>query len=93
MDTQVFVLTLYTNYRHFSLNMLFFFFGLVQIPRVSETCNLEAMMDGYYKFLFPLNPGNIRPIMPTDSDHESLLQSHNRESLSTSQQSVQVLVS
>lgn len=66
---------------------------IYQIPHVAETCNLEAMMDGYYKFLFPLNPGNIRPVMPTDSDHESLLQSHNRESLSTSQQSVQVLVS
>nr|XP_043609683.1 glutathionyl-hydroquinone reductase YqjG [Erigeron canadensis] len=66
---------------------------IYQIPGVAETCNLEAMMDGYYKFLFPLNPGNIRPIMPTGSVHESLLQSHNRESLSTLQQSVQVLVS
>ncbi|GJT01555.1 glutathione S-transferase family protein [Tanacetum coccineum] len=66
---------------------------LYQIPGVAETCNLEAMMDGYYKFLFPLNPGNIRPIMPTGSHHETLLQSHNRESLSTSPQSVQVLVS
>ncbi|CAI9288414.1 unnamed protein product [Lactuca saligna] len=65
---------------------------IYQIPGVAETCNLEAMMDGYYKFLFPLNPGNIRPIMPSNSDHHSLSQTHNRESLSASSQSVQVLV-
>ncbi|KAK9069018.1 hypothetical protein SSX86_013134 [Deinandra increscens subsp. villosa] len=62
---------------------------IYQIPDVAETCNLDAMMDGYYKFLFPLNPGNIRPLMPSASHHEALLQSHTRESLSTSQQSVQ----
>ncbi|KAL8250032.1 hypothetical protein R6Q59_033725 [Mikania micrantha] len=66
---------------------------IYQIPGVAETCDLDAMMDGYYKFLFPLNPGNIRPVMPSASDHEFLLQSHTRESLSTSQQSVQVLAS
>ncbi|MFS7888770.1 putative glutathione S-transferase, Thioredoxin-like superfamily [Helianthus anomalus] len=66
---------------------------IYQIPHVAETCNLEAMMDGYYKFLFPLNPGNIRPVMPSASAHEFLLQSHNREYLSTSQQSAQILVS
>ncbi|XP_076924657.1 uncharacterized protein LOC143587180 [Bidens hawaiensis] len=66
---------------------------IYQIPHVAETCNLDAMMDGYYKFLFPLNPGNIRPVMPSASAHESLLQSHNRESLSSSQQNVQILVS
>ncbi|KAJ0875503.1 putative glutathione S-transferase [Helianthus annuus] len=59
---------------------------IYQIPHVAETCNLDAMMDGYYKFLFPLNPGNIRPVMPSASAHEFLLQSHNREYLSTSQQ-------
>ncbi|KAJ0509725.1 putative glutathione S-transferase, Thioredoxin-like superfamily [Helianthus annuus] len=66
---------------------------IYQIPHVAETCNLDAMMDGYYKFLFPLNPGNIRPVMPYASAHEFLLQSHNREYLSTSQQSAQILVS
>ncbi|XP_076925720.1 uncharacterized protein LOC143588651 [Bidens hawaiensis] len=66
---------------------------IYQIPHVAETCNLDAMMDGYYKFLFPLNPGNIRPVMPSASAHESLLQSHNRESLSSSQPNVQILVS
>ncbi|KAI3801900.1 hypothetical protein L1987_30017 [Smallanthus sonchifolius] len=65
---------------------------IYQIPHVAETCNLDAMMDGYYKFLFPLNPGNIRPVMPSASHHEFLLQAHTRESLSTSQQSLQVLV-
>lgn len=66
---------------------------IYQIPHVAETCNLEAIMDGYYKFLFPLNPGNIRPIMPCGSDHDFLSQKHHRESLSASQQSVQVIVS
>lgn len=64
---------------------------IYQIPQVAETCNLEAIMDGYYKFLFPLNPGNIRPIMPSGSHHHFLSQKHHRESLSaSSQQSVQV---
>ncbi|KAI3667992.1 hypothetical protein L6452_43063 [Arctium lappa] len=66
---------------------------IYQIPHVAETCNLEAIMDGYYKFLFPLNPGNIRPIMPSGSDHDFLSQKHHRESLSASQQSAQVLAS
>ncbi|KAL4588019.1 hypothetical protein LXL04_000897 [Taraxacum kok-saghyz] len=65
---------------------------IYQIPDVAETCNLEAMMDGYYKFLFPLNPGNIRPVMPSGCDHHALSQTHNRESLSGSRQSVEVLV-
>ncbi|KAJ0734779.1 putative glutathione S-transferase Omega/GSH [Helianthus annuus] len=80
------------EYEHKS-NIFVHLFGLIQIPHVAETCNLDAMMDGYYKFLFPLNPGNIRPVMPYASAHEFLLQSHNREYLSTSQQSAQILVS
>ncbi|KAK6937733.1 Glutathione S-transferase, N-terminal [Dillenia turbinata] len=55
---------------------------IYQIPKVAETCNFGATMDGYYKFLFPLNPGNIRPIMPAGCGHEALSRPHNRESLS-----------
>ncbi|KAK9160238.1 hypothetical protein Syun_006579 [Stephania yunnanensis] len=56
---------------------------IYQIPKVAATCNLNAMMDGYYKFLFPLNPGNIRPVMPSGSEHAILSKPHNRESLSS----------
>ncbi|KAK9140641.1 hypothetical protein Scep_010322 [Stephania cephalantha] len=53
------------------------------IPKVAATCNLNAMIDGYYKFLFPLNPGNIRPVMPSGSEHAILSKPHDRESLSS----------
>lgn len=62
-----------------------------QIPEVATTCNLEAVMDGYYKFLFPLNPGNIRPIIPGSCENEVLLKPHNRELLSMAE-GVQVYV-
>ncbi|XP_073146513.1 uncharacterized protein [Henckelia pumila] len=55
---------------------------IYQIPKVAETCNLEAIMDGYYKILFPLNPGSIQPVIPSDCEHDMLNQPHNRESLS-----------
>ncbi|XP_010264895.1 PREDICTED: uncharacterized protein LOC104602781 [Nelumbo nucifera] len=55
---------------------------IYQIPKVAETCNLEEIMNGYYKILFPLNPGSIRPIIPTGCEHEVLSKPHNRESLS-----------
>ncbi|KAL9261510.1 Glutathionyl-hydroquinone reductase YqjG-like protein [Drosera capensis] len=58
---------------------------IYQIPKVAETCNFEAIMDGYYKILFPLNPGGIRPIMPAGCGHEALSRGHNRESLSSSE--------
>lgn len=54
---------------------------MYQIPKVAETCNFEAIMDGYYRILFPLNPGSIRPVMPSACQHEYLLQPHNRELL------------
>lgn len=54
---------------------------IYQIPKVAETCNLEEIMDGYYKILFPLNPGSIRPVMPCGCEHEFLSRPHNRESL------------
>lgn len=60
-----------------------FFYLLEQIPGIAETCNFGAIMDGYYKTLFPLNPGGIRPIIPSDCEHEVLLKPHNREFLSS----------
>ncbi|MQL95622.1 hypothetical protein Taro_028283 [Colocasia esculenta] len=36
---------------------------IYQIPKVAATCNFDAIMDGYYKILFPLNPSNIRPFI------------------------------
>ncbi|RAL42205.1 hypothetical protein DM860_011988 [Cuscuta australis] len=57
---------------------------IYQIPKVAGTCNMEAIMDGYYKTLFPLNPSGIRPRMPSDYEHDVLLKKpHNRTSLST----------
>ena len=53
-----------------------------QIPKVAATCNFTAIMDGYYKTLFPLNPGSIQPVMPSCCEHEALSRPHNRESLS-----------
>ena len=55
---------------------------IYQIPKVAATCNFEAIMDGYYRILFPLNPGSIRPLMPSASDHDHLSRPHNRELLS-----------
>ncbi|XP_061352667.1 uncharacterized protein LOC133297517 [Gastrolobium bilobum] len=55
-----------------------------KIPKVAATCNFTEIMDGYYKILFPLNPGSIRPIMPSTSEHEILCTPHGRESLSSS---------
>ncbi|KAK7345734.1 hypothetical protein VNO77_16345 [Canavalia gladiata] len=56
---------------------------IYQIPKVADTCNFTEIMDGYYKTLFPLNPGSIRPVMPSTSEHEILCRPHGRESLSS----------
>lgn len=56
-----------------------------QIPKVAATCNFTAIMDGYYKTLFPLNPGSIQPVMPSGCEHEALSRPHNRESLSSTE--------
>ncbi|GMH02563.1 hypothetical protein Nepgr_004402 [Nepenthes gracilis] len=66
---------------------------IYQVPKVAATCNFEAIMDGYYKILFPLNPGGICPIMPRGCEHEVLSRPHNRESLSSSGERMQVFVS
>ncbi|KNA16311.1 hypothetical protein SOVF_090200 [Spinacia oleracea] len=65
---------------------------IYQIPKVAETCNLKAMMDGYYNYLFPLNPGNIRPIMPSGCEHEALFRPHNRESLSSADENLHATI-
>ncbi|KAH7511657.1 hypothetical protein JRO89_XSUnG0183200 [Xanthoceras sorbifolium] len=57
---------------------------IYQIPKVAETCNFTEIMDGYYKILFPLNPGSIRPVMPSACAHQLLSKPHNRESLLSS---------
>ncbi|KAM7496141.1 hypothetical protein LguiA_020555 [Lonicera macranthoides] len=54
---------------------------IYQTPKVAGTCNLEAIMDGYYKILFPLNPGDIRPTIPSACEHKALAEPHRRESL------------
>lgn len=64
-----------------------------QIPEVAATCNLTAIMDGYYKILFPLNPGSIRPVMPSGCEHEVLLRPHNRESLPSVDRNTPVYIS
>ncbi|OVA19991.1 Glutathione S-transferase [Macleaya cordata] len=66
---------------------------IYQIPKVAATCNFEAIMDGYYKTLFPLNPGSIRPTMPSGCEHEFLSRSHDRESISYVDKHIQVNVS
>lgn len=53
-----------------------------QIPGVAETCDLDAIMHGYYKVLFPLNPGGISPAVPRVADSRALLQPHHRHELS-----------
>ncbi|KAK8650757.1 hypothetical protein V6N13_140383 [Hibiscus sabdariffa] len=62
---------------------------IYQIPKVAGTCNFPAIMDGYYRILFPLNPGSIRPHLPSGCDHEFLSTPHNRESMSPADKRVQ----
>ncbi|MCO5610625.1 hypothetical protein L7F22_064864 [Adiantum nelumboides] len=45
---------------------------IFQISGVAGTCDLPTIMDGYYKVLFPLNPGGIRPVIPISSHALSL---------------------
>ncbi|GMN69867.1 hypothetical protein TIFTF001_038975 [Ficus carica] len=66
---------------------------IYQIPKVAETCNFLAIMDGYYKTLFPLNPGSISPVMPSGCGHEALSRPHNRDSLSLTDKTAEMIVS
>ncbi|PPR97237.1 hypothetical protein GOBAR_AA23430 [Gossypium barbadense] len=54
-----------------------------QIPKVAATCNFLEIMDGYYRMLFPLNPGSIRPVMPSVCEHEFLCRPSEREAMSS----------
>ncbi|GAB2281819.1 hypothetical protein Dimus_016384 [Dionaea muscipula] len=65
---------------------------IYQIPKIAATCNFEAIMDGYYKTLFPLNPGGILPVMPSGCEHEALSRPHSRESLSSSDRRMESFV-
>lgn len=56
---------------------------IYQVPKVAATCDFDAIMDGYYRFLFPLNPGNIKPAMPAAFAHDALFKPHGRERLSS----------
>lgn len=56
---------------------------LKQVPKVAATCDFDAIMDGYYRFLFPLNPGNIKPAMPSALTRDALFEPHGRERLSS----------
>ncbi|WCJ38203.1 Glutathione S-transferase family protein [Euphorbia peplus] len=66
---------------------------IYQIPKVAQTCNFSGIMDGYYKILFPLNPSSICPVFPSGCEHEALSEPHNRKSLSSVDNTVQVYVS
>lgn len=67
---------------------------IYQIPKVAATCNFTATMDGYYKTLFPLNPGNIKPVVPSGCEHIVLFRPHDRKSLSRGEsESIKVQVS
>lgn len=63
-------------------NLQGFMRDVYQIPGVASTCDLDAIMYGYYKVLFPLNPGGIRPAMPRVADSLALLEPHNRQKIS-----------
>ncbi|KAH7669737.1 putative glutathione S-transferase protein [Dioscorea alata] len=54
---------------------------IYQIPKVAETCNFEAIMDGYFRTLFPLNPGGIRPALPSACKPDVLSKPHGRDSV------------
>lgn len=66
---------------------------IYQIPKVAETCNFAEIMDGYYRILFPLNPGGIRPIIPLGCAQEALLEPHRRESLSSANNDINAYIS
>ena len=51
---------------------------LYQLPKVSETCDLNSVKQDYYGNLFPLNPGGI---IPSGPDISNLWEPHNRENI------------
>eukprot|EP00271_Cylindrocystis_brebissonii_P010411 TRINITY_DN265_c0_g3_i1.p1 TRINITY_DN265_c0_g3~~TRINITY_DN265_c0_g3_i1.p1 ORF type:complete len:503 (+),score=77.75 TRINITY_DN265_c0_g3_i1:264-1772(+) len=49
-----------------------------QLPGVSSTCDMNAILDSYFGSLFPLNPGGIVPPLPRVSTHAQLMKPHAR---------------
>jgi putative glutathione S-transferase len=68
--------------KRFTDGVLWHLIACKQIPGIASTCDLEAIMDGYYRILFPLNPGSIIPAIPRSSQPATLLLPHGRERLS-----------
>lgn len=64
-------------------NLYGYMLDIYQMPRVASTCELQAIMDGYYRVLFPLNPGGIQPVVPVSFEPASLNRAHNRELISS----------
>lgn len=64
-------------------NLYGYMLDIYQMPRVASTCELQAIMDGYYRVLFPLNPGGIQPVVPDSFEPASLNRDHNRERISS----------
>ncbi|KAL6911230.1 hypothetical protein ACP4OV_000035 [Aristida adscensionis] len=56
---------------------------IYQLPGVADTCDMDAIMAGYFKTLFPLNPGGIQPLPPASCGRDALLRPHGREALSS----------
>ncbi|KAI5084759.1 hypothetical protein GOP47_0000928 [Adiantum capillus-veneris] len=57
---------------------------IFQMSGVAATCDLPTIMDGYYKVLFPLNPGGIRPVIPVSSHPTSLCGDDKQRAVSSS---------
>lgn len=64
-------------------NLYGYMLDIYQMPGVATTCDLQAIMDGYYRILFPLNPGGIQPVVPVSFELASLNRVHNRELISS----------
>ncbi|KAL6864933.1 hypothetical protein ACP4OV_016084 [Aristida adscensionis] len=56
---------------------------IYQLPGVADTCDMDAIMAGYFRTLFPLNPGGIQPLPPASCGRDALLRPHGREALSS----------
>ena len=54
---------------------------IYQTPGVARTCDMGAIVEGYFGTLFPLNPGGIIPLLPQGSTGEELMKPHGRERL------------
>ncbi|GLJ30915.1 hypothetical protein SUGI_0615560 [Cryptomeria japonica] len=65
-------------------NLYGYMLDIYQMPGVASTCDLQVIMGGYYRTLFPLNPGSIQPVIPLSYEFEALNKDHNREFISLS---------